>query len=101
MSAHRGRLTRQWDSLRGEVQGGLLVLGLAREAQLPGEAQHVLDGIVDAQTAGVVQRGAALVVLAAQQGLHALTLKDDMVSYQHSPSDGRSYCEGRSYGCMR
>jgi len=74
-------LDTQWmNSLCGKVQGGLLVLGLAREAQLPGEAQHVLDGVVDAQAAGVVQRRAALVVLAAQQGLHALTLKDDTVS---------------------
>lgn len=70
------------------MQGGLLVLGLACEADLPGEAQHVLDRVMDAQPAGVVQWRAAVVVLAAQQGLHALILKDDTLS--------RSYSEGRS-----
>lgn len=53
------------DSLGGKVQGGFLVLGLVSEAVLPGEAQHVLDRIVDAQSAGVVERRAALVIFAA------------------------------------
>ena len=59
------------------MQRRLLVLGLQGQAEFPREPQHVLDGVVDAQPAGVVQRRAALVVLAAQQGLHALTLKGD------------------------
>lgn len=53
------------NSLSGKVQGRFLVLGLVSEAVLPGEAQHVLDRVVDAQPAGVVERGAALVILAA------------------------------------
>ena len=63
------------NSLGGEVQRRLLVLGLQGQTELPGEPQHVLDGVVDPEAAGVVQRRAAVVVLAAQQGLHALTLK--------------------------
>lgn len=47
------------------MQGRFLVLGLVSEAVLPREAQHVLDCVVDAQSAGVVERRAALVILAA------------------------------------
>lgn len=57
------------------MQSRLLVLGLASKAMLPREAQHVLHRFMDAQSAGVMQRGAALVVLTAQQGLHAVVLK--------------------------
>lgn len=53
------------NSLSSKVQGGFLVLGLVSEAVLPGEAQHVLDRVVDAQSAGVMERGAALVIFAA------------------------------------
>lgn len=63
------------DSLGSKVQCRLLVLGLARQAVLPGEPQHVLHRVVDAQSAGVVERGAALAVLAGQQDLHAVVLK--------------------------
>lgn len=65
------------NSLSSKVQGGLLVLGLAREAVYPGESQHVLHSVVDTQSAGVVERGAALVILAVQQGLHAVMLRLD------------------------
>lgn len=63
------------DSLGSKVQRRLLVLGLARQAVLPGEPQHVLHRVVDAQSAGVVERGAALAVLAGQQDLNAVVLK--------------------------
>lgn len=59
------------------MQGGLLVLGLAREAVLPGESQHVLHSVVDTQSAGVVEWGAAFVILAGQQGLHTVMLRLD------------------------
>lgn len=57
------------------MQGRFLVLGLVSEAVLPGEAQHVFDRVVDAQSAGVVERRAALVVFAAQQCLDAAILR--------------------------
>lgn len=57
------------------MQRWLLVLGLARQAVFPGEPQHVLHRVVDAQSTGVVERGAALVVLPGQQDLHAVMLK--------------------------
>lgn len=61
--------------LSSKMQSRLLVLGLASKAKLPREAQHVLHRFMDAQSAGVMQRGAALVILTAQQGLHAAVLK--------------------------
>lgn len=65
------------NSLSGKVQSGLLVLGLARETVLPRESQHVLHSVVDTQSAGVVEWGAALIILAVQQGLHAVMLRLD------------------------
>lgn len=57
------------------MQRRLLVLGFARQAVLAGEPQHVLHRVVDAQSAGVVKRCTALVVLPGQQDLHAVMLK--------------------------
>lgn len=57
------------------MQHRLLVLGLASQAVLPREAQHVLHRVVDTQSAGVVERGAALVILTAEQGRHTAQLK--------------------------
>lgn len=65
----------QSNSLGSKVQRRLLVLGLACEADLPREAQHVLHRGMDTQSASVVERGAALVILTAQQHLHTVMLK--------------------------
>lgn len=59
------------NSLSSKVQGRLLILGLACKANLPREAQHVLHRVVDAQSAGVVERRASLIILTAEQRLHA------------------------------
>lgn len=57
------------------MQDRLLVLGLASEAVLPREAQHVLHRVMDTQSAGVVEWGAALIILTAQQCLHTVMLR--------------------------
>lgn len=74
----------QSNLLGSKVQGRLLVLGLACEADLPREAQHVLHRVVDAQSASVVEWGAALIILTAQQRFYAAMLQSDTVDTLHS-----------------
>lgn len=68
-------LRDQLNSLSCKVQDRLFVLGLACKADVPRETKHVLHRLVDSQSAGVVERGAAVVVLTAQQVFDTVILE--------------------------